>query len=80
MKQACPPAPVQPKIWSMTSAPLTSTGRSSFNGTVRYWNPLNAPAWGADLSHEEPGPLVAALLTFSLDASLEAYSQTGVNR
>ena len=54
----------------MTSAPLTRTGRSSFNGTVRYWKPLNTPAWGADPGHEKPGSLVAALLTFPLDASL----------
>ena len=39
------------------------------SGGARYWNPLNAPAWGTDPSHEEPGPLVAAILTFPLDAS-----------
>jgi hypothetical protein len=31
------------KIWSMTSAPVVITGRSSRNGTVGYWNFLNAP-------------------------------------
>ena len=44
-------------------------GRGTLNGEVRYWNPLNAPAWGAGPSHERPGPLVAAILTFPLDAS-----------
>ena len=44
-------------------------GYEVFNGTVRYWNPLNTAAWGADPGHEKPGPLVAALLTFPLDAS-----------
>jgi hypothetical protein len=39
------------------------------NGGVGYWNPLNAPAWGADPSHKQPVPLVAVLLTFPLDAS-----------
>ena len=54
----------------MTAAARWSACWVNCNGTVGYWNPLNAPARGADLSHEEPGPLVAALLTFSLDASL----------
>ena len=56
--------------WSR--ATVSTALRSLFcltNGGVGYWNPLNTPAWGAGPSREKPGPLVAALLTFPLDAS-----------
>jgi hypothetical protein len=58
----------QPAGGLTREAPGPARG-SDRNGGVRYWNPLNAPAWEADPSHGRPGPLVAALLTFPLDAS-----------
>src|SRR5579859_3279367 len=45
------------------AARWAASGRT-LNGTVRYWNPLSALAWGVDLGHEKPGPLVTALLDF----------------
>jgi hypothetical protein len=58
---------LQAWMWSMLLASLSARSRPDrCNGRVGYWNPLNAPAWGADPGHETPGSLVAALLTFPI--------------
>jgi hypothetical protein len=65
--RAPPPGGLLPAFRTSRAAAAAAFRPSStatLNGGVGYWNPLNTLSWGAEPSHETPGPLIAALLTF----------------